>query len=620
MVRMLLLTEAPLSDRVLYGGHTYTLGRKEGAVDLLVPVGRLSRHTGTIHVTSVAPAQVHEPEVRAKVTWTMQMGSKAGGMIETWRDRNRVEQRIRVDTPYPLEDGARIRLVAGVYAELRWIPCVVQLVRTPSLDTPEVRQAAATAGVHLVTMASGLHPAATHICVAHVRPNKTQLLALVQGLPLVSTAFVAQVCECRPMSCPYTFPDVLTYTPPSDPSLHRDEQIPSELLAPRPERAHVLAHCVLLFWVPTLERMYMDMADLAQAAGAHVDMLEVVSTWTPDEKQRALLRQREALPATVASWPIYWMGVELPSQAASWATSLRIQYLPQGLAAITQSILEVRPLTSALPQSNQPRPEAWPVPAATSRPSPERVVDPSIAEMSTTTIEGGGSDTSLGPGDTWSSIDVTEASLALHPPTAPPSNDTGISSAPAASTSASEGAPDRLRRTPRVTADELLGMAEDRSPLPPPPPSPSPPPTAAILPPAPAAANLPRRAGGRRSALLDELLGIDRPPPPPPPPASPSPPPRESAKYRSLLPRATPPTVSEIPPPSSPAWDRLTRPSFLQVRTMPLVRRAPSTGLPNYKKFRRTQTTARPHRVALVPDYAVRSDAALFLGDEDDAA
>ena len=84
----------------------------------------------------------------------MQANSKSGNVVEGYRGRNRVEQRVRVDTPTLLQDGSRVWLVPGVYAELQWKPLVISALRMPSLDTDDVRARAASMGCLLYTSPS----------------------------------------------------------------------------------------------------------------------------------------------------------------------------------------------------------------------------------------------------------------------------------------------------------------------------------------------------------------------------------------------------------------------------------------------------------------------------------
>lgn len=244
---------APPTSRVLHTGREYTLGRKEGAVDLCIPLFRISRLAGTLYVAPMPLDAVPNADVIPKVTWTLHNKSKSGSVVESYRGKNRTEQRIRVDSPVPLVDRARVRLVGDVYAEVRWVPCTIGFLRVPALESDEVQQRAAQCGVHLVSAKHGLDARCTHLCVANVRPNKTQLLALVRGLLIVSEAFVSAVLACPSESA---WPDSRLYTPPLDMRLGPDAHISAAQLAPSSRRSSLFRGTTLVIVLPGHERRY----------------------------------------------------------------------------------------------------------------------------------------------------------------------------------------------------------------------------------------------------------------------------------------------------------------------------------------------------------------------------
>lgn len=168
---------------------------------------------------------------------------------------------------------------------------------------------------------------------------------------------------------------------------------------------------------------------------------------------------------------------------------------------------------------------------------------------------------------------------------------------------------------------------------------------------------LQRRAGtrhARRSFLMDELLGVSAPrwpdqeagdveraqAPQAPLLASESPPghaespsvaldapsslpaPVEAAQTRTSPPRPSAPDAPrDAPPDPSPEWS-LSRPSFVQVRFEPLVRKRAAACEPhaNFKKFR-SHARRAPRRVALVPPREAPAASAreeLFLDEPSD--
>ena len=125
---------APMSARVLHSGKSLKVGRKADLVDLLIPIGRISRWSGTLQIEAVPLSYVSQGGARARVTWTMRTGSKSGSFIESFRGRNRIEQRIQAETPVELTDQSRICLVSGVYAELRWLSFSLSVYRVPPVS------------------------------------------------------------------------------------------------------------------------------------------------------------------------------------------------------------------------------------------------------------------------------------------------------------------------------------------------------------------------------------------------------------------------------------------------------------------------------------------------------
>lgn len=244
---------APPTSRVLHTGREYTVGRKEGAVDLCIPMLRVSRMAGTLQVASMTAEQLSDPSYIPQVCWIMHARSKTGSLVETYRGKNRVEQRIRVETPIPLTDRARVRLVNDVSLELHWVPCTVGIVRVPSLEAEDVRRRACASGVHLVVVRESLDVRCTHLCVAHVRPNRTQLLALVRGIPIVTAAYVEAAIACPAESA---WPDSRLYVPPLDARIALDTPLSTSQLAPSPKRATLFRGTTLVFVLPGLERRY----------------------------------------------------------------------------------------------------------------------------------------------------------------------------------------------------------------------------------------------------------------------------------------------------------------------------------------------------------------------------
>jgi len=255
---------APPSERVLCSGEHYTLGRNAEEAQLVVPILRVSRVAGTFSLGSVSVDAVGDPGVRARITWTMHAASKSGAHAETFRGRNRVEQRVRPEEPLELGDGARIRLTSRYFAELRWLPLVVGVMRVPQLEAPDVRTRAAALGVHLVPSRRQLDARCTHLCVASARPSKTQLLALIRGLRVVDAAFVQQVLHLD-RSSPLELPEAEAHVPPSDAALPPEAQMDRACLAPDTRRAALFRGATLLLIVPQLDRRYVRVCEKGAA-------------------------------------------------------------------------------------------------------------------------------------------------------------------------------------------------------------------------------------------------------------------------------------------------------------------------------------------------------------------
>lgn len=323
---------APPSSRVLHTGREYTVGRKEGAVDLCIPLFRISRMAGTLRVTAMTPEQVSDPSCVPQVFWTMHARSKSGSLIEGYRGKNRVEQRIRVDSPVPLSDRARVRLVGDVYLEVRWVACTFGIVRVPALDSEDARIRAAASGAHLVFVRESLDVRCTHLCVAHVRPNRMQLLALVRGLPIVTAAYVEAALACPSESA---WPDSRFYTPPLDARLTPETPISAAQLAPVGRRAFLFRGTTLVFLLPGRERRYVggrltqtDLEELAAAAEAHV-VVHDVSRHPLATVKEAIAVLKDAQSASDAHWsasaavvPVQETFVLCGETGAPWAATV----------------------------------------------------------------------------------------------------------------------------------------------------------------------------------------------------------------------------------------------------------------------------------------------------------
>jgi len=506
-------------------------------------------------------SEVAQPGMRPSVTWTMHASSKAGSLVEGVRGRNRFQQRVRPETPMPLHDGDTLCLVPGITATLRWQPLTVCVVRVPSLETAATAATAARLGLHLVPPAQLTE--AAYVCVPAVRPNKTQLLALVYGLPLVAEAFVHALVD-HPPDAPWAPPDPSAFLPPSDPRLPPEAHIPPSRLHPDARRRHLFEGAALLMVVAGAARRYTDMAELARAAGAvvhvHDAAVHALNDGRDAERTLSQVRAHTALPMYVV---VADDAAPLATSVASAATRLGLAWLPDGLAAITQGILDVRRWDQMVPAL---APEALPC-------------------YDTPDVSSGGDGT----------MDVTS----------------DYSSDKVPRPSQGSKAPVRyLARAPRITAADLL---QEHEPAPEPEPEASgltgapsvPPGESSRVPSAPHGPSLPRHAGtrqARRSHLLDELLGVQAPAPAPMPP--------DVTADRAPSPGAPPEPPSQGPAPASPLeMAPLSRASLLQVQVVPMVR--PS---------RRVRKARRPRqcvsqRVALVLDVP----SAPPIADEQDA-
>lgn len=329
--------QAPVSARVLQSARAYKVGRKVDAVDLHVPVARISRMAGTLHVGAVAPSDVHRTHVRAHLAWTMHMNSKSGSLVEGFRGRNRVEQRIRPETPVDLDDASRICLVSGLFADVQWLPIIFCC---PShMNTDDMRRTAARIGVHIVPTLCE----ATHLVVPFARPNKTQLLALVRGVPVVSEAFVQAVFDAAHAPV-WRMPDPADFVPSCDPSLAPESRVMSSQWTVRDARRHIYAGLQLSMWISHTTRRCSDMAELAEAAGATVHIHDVSQEAISDvlEARRVLVRYQPASD-------VFVVADHMPLVEEACRT-LRLPFLSQGLSAITQGIIDVRSWRDMVPE------------------------------------------------------------------------------------------------------------------------------------------------------------------------------------------------------------------------------------------------------------------------------
>lgn len=331
--------QAPVSARVLESARAYKVGRKVDAVDLHVPIARISRVTGTLHVGAVAPSDVHRTQIRAHLTWTMQMNSKSGSLVEGFRGRNRVEQRIRPETPVDLGDASRICLVSGLFADVQWLPIV--LCCPTHLHTDDVRCTAARIGVHIVPTLCE----ATHLVVPFARPNKTQLLALVRGIPIVSEAFVQAVFDAAHAPV-WKMPDPADFVPSCDPSLAPASRVMSSQWTVCAARRRIYAGLQLSMWISHTTRRYSDMAELAEAAGATVHIHDVSQEAVSD-----VIEARRVLAQYQPASEVFVVADHMPLVEEACRT-LRLPFLSQGLSAITQGIVDVRSWRDMVPEAD----------------------------------------------------------------------------------------------------------------------------------------------------------------------------------------------------------------------------------------------------------------------------
>ena len=329
--------QAPVSARVLHSERTYKVGRKVDAVDLHVPIARISRLAGTLHVGAVAPTDVHRAQKRADLTWTMQKNSKSGSLVEGFRGRNRVERRIRPETPVELGDASRICLVSGLYADVRWLPVI--LCCPSHLHKDDMIRVAARVGVHIVPTLCE----ATHLVVPFARPNKTQVLALVRGVPIVSESFLQAVFDAAHAPV-WKMPDPADFVPSCDPSLAPESRVMSSQWTVSAARRHLYAGLQLSMWISHTTRRYSDMAELAEAAGATVHIHDV-----SQEPMADVIEVRRILAQYQPASDVFVVADHIPLVEEACRT-LRLPFLPQGLSAITQGIIDVRSWRDMVPQ------------------------------------------------------------------------------------------------------------------------------------------------------------------------------------------------------------------------------------------------------------------------------
>ncbi|WFD00083.1 hypothetical protein MYAM1_002829 [Malassezia yamatoensis] len=271
MVRYEFHTEPP-STCILHTNREYTVGRKESSVDLCVPILRISRLAGTLRVGAMPADKLGDASFRPKLEWIMHAHSKSGSLIDTFRGKNRVEQRIRVETPVPLGDRTRIRLLSEIYLEMRWVPFTIGIVRLPELDTDSVHEQARACGMHLIYHHEVADQQYTHLCVAKFRANRIQLLALLRSVPIVTQEFFRAALGC---SSQETLPDYRRYLPPLDPVLAPITGLSASKLLPDDRRASLFHGVNLIFVLPGRERRFTDYQELATAAGAHVLVMDM---------------------------------------------------------------------------------------------------------------------------------------------------------------------------------------------------------------------------------------------------------------------------------------------------------------------------------------------------------
>lgn len=464
---------APMSARVLHSGKSLKVGRKADLVDLLIPIGRISRWSGTLQIEAVPLSYVSQWSTRARVTWTMHTGSKSGSLIESFRGRNRIEQRIQAETPMELTDQSRICLVSGVYAELRWLSFSLSVYRVPSLDAEDVRSTAALLGIHMSSVQKQLNAASTHLVVSYIRPSKEQLLALVYGIPIVSEAYV-QALFGAGMAPAWHEPDASGFVPPSDPSLARDAQIPREQLMPRPERRHIYADAILCMWIPKPSRRFLGLAELAEAAGASVHVHDLSKEHVSDAltARQVLAKCKEQEVVCDVKRQMYVITEDAPVVDQACQT-LKLPLLPEGMWAISRGILDV---------------QKWSMMVRPYEPdSAEQESDVTCDVTSWMDDSNGVPDVNVTTSEDMQPVQACHTSSSLVPST----NAASALEPPSLSRSSESNTQQRVSssRATRLSADDALTPLTSQYTNRP--------------------RTLPRRAP-RRSYLLDELLGVPR--------------------------------------------------------------------------------------------------------------
>ncbi|PKI82870.1 hypothetical protein MVES1_003693 [Malassezia vespertilionis] len=639
--------EAQPTARILHTGRSYTLGRKEGATDLCIPIFRISRMAGVLTIGAMPQDRVQDTTFQPSISWTMHSGSKSGAVVESYRGRNRIEQRVRVETPLPLKSGARIRLFADTYAEVEWVQLALGYLRSPSLLSSSAQEQAALFGIHLVSAKHGLDAGCTHLCIPHVRPTKTQLLALVRGLPLVTAAFLDAIYACASMRV-WSMPSVSLFLPPPDPQLPSAEQIPAALLAPSGRRAALFRGTALVLIVEREERRDTDLAELAAAAEAHVSIHAMQSS--PLDRQGMMLM----LTAVRARADVHWDGMRAPvlrrgvymlcdaglapatvELAAAASEKLHIPILAQGPSLISECILEGKTVfekdpgveedTTVLVEATQTQTRR-PLPR-TQRITVDTLLETRAEQEAFPPTQPGGDSFSLAldaeqevswQDDLWDEAESVAISHeghvehgqldtnTAHPTSKDAPSAMGMPFVPAHS-------------TPVHTPPTRQAIAEAS----PAPAFSNPSPTAVHTTIAPSARKpLVRHAGSRhRVDLMDEILGVSQSSALPSSakyrcmldaqdsmactatesPTTPVPPmhdmPHEPAQHTTPTPPVPFPQAAEQDaPPASMEWTRLARPAFFQVRFVPLLRARPTphapSDTPNFKKFRTAHRTA----------------------------
>ncbi|WFD44419.1 hypothetical protein MPSI1_003087 [Malassezia psittaci] len=348
MVREELDTESP-STRILHTNREYTVGRKESTVDICVPILRISRLAGTLRVGAMPVDKLGEASFRPKLEWVMHAHSKSGALIDTFRGKNRVEQRIRVETPVPLGDRTRIRLLNDIYLEMRWVPLTIGIVRLPELDTDSVHEQARACGMHLIYHHEVWDPQYTHLCVAKFRANRIQLLALVRSVPIVTQEFLRAAFCC---SSQETLPDYRQYLPPLDPLLVPITAFSASKLRPDDRRANLFHGVNLIFVLPGRERRFTDYQELATAAGAHVLVMDMRQNpaHTIQEAQDQLRGAQQSLKNVWSSSVIPVLQpqtfVVFGDDAAESVMNMKEASHSEGISVIAECILNSQTISS----------------------------------------------------------------------------------------------------------------------------------------------------------------------------------------------------------------------------------------------------------------------------------